>query len=62
MLVFVFSEQNKRIPRVQTADLQNLQSLLFAKFAHKTAFCAVQLAVPDIRTFKFFGSILESNP
>ena len=47
MLVFVFSEQNKRIPRVQTADLQNLQSLLFAKFAHKTAFGAVQLAVPD---------------
>ena len=47
MLVFVFSEQNKRIPRVQTANLQNLQPLLFAKFAHKTAFGAVQLAVPD---------------
>ena len=30
MLVFVFSEQNKRIPRVQTANLQNLQPLLFA--------------------------------
>ena len=49
MLVFVFSEQNKRIPRVQTANLQNLQSVLFAKFAHKTAFGAVQLAAHSVR-------------